>query len=119
MTEQNTGLIKNKTGFIIVIAMWICAAWLLFPLIGIGSIDLEKARSYIFRSAGGTAILLILFGKTVFDLFFLKAEAVKQSVFNVIFLTLYLFAIASVLVYVVSRMILIYIKAQASESMMF
>jgi len=117
--EENTGLIRNKTGLIVVIAMWIAAAWLLFPLLGIGSLDLENAKKYIYRSAGGTAILVILFGKTVFDLFFLKAEAVKQSVLNVIFLTLYLFAIAGVLVYIVSRMIMIYIKTQASETLMF
>ncbi|MFO7979654.1 MAG: hypothetical protein R6V00_02335 [Candidatus Aminicenantes bacterium] len=117
--EENTGLIKNKTGFIIVIAMWIIAAWLLFPLLGIGSLDLENAKRYIFRSAGGTAILIILFGKTLFDLFFLKAESVKQSVFSVIFLTLYLFAIAGVLFYIVSRMIMVYVKTQASESLIF
>lgn len=112
-------LIKDKTGFIIVIAMWILAAWLLFPLLGIGSLDLENAKRYIFRSAGGTAVLIILFGKTLFDLFFLKVESVKQSVFNVVFLTLYLFAIAGILVYIVSRMIMVYIKTQAGESMMF
>jgi hypothetical protein len=117
--EENSGLIKNKTGFFVVVSLWILAAWLLFPLLGIGSLDLEHAKRYIFRSTGGTAILIILFGKTVFDLFFLKAEAVKQSVFNVIFLTLYLFSIAGVLVYVVSRMIMIYVKSQASESLLF
>jgi hypothetical protein len=117
--EEKAGLIKNKTGLIIVIAMWIVAAWLLFPLLGIGSLDLENAKRYIFRSAGGTAILIILFGKTLFDLFFLKAESVKHSVLSVVFLTLYLFAIAGVLVYIVSRMIMIYINTQASESMMF
>ncbi|MFW6140566.1 MAG: hypothetical protein ACOC5S_04345 [Acidobacteriota bacterium] len=119
MREENTVLIKDKTGFIIVIAMWILAAWLLFPLLGIGSLDLENAKRYIFRSAGGTAVLIILFGKTLFDLFFLKVESVKQSVFNVVFLTLYLFAIAGILVYIVSRMIMVYIKTQAGESMMF
>jgi len=117
--EENKGVFKNKTGFILVILMWICAAWLLFPLLGIGSLDMENAKKYIFRSAGGTAILIILFGKTVFDLFFLKAEATKQSVLNIVFLTLYLFAIAGVLVYIVSRMIMVYIKAQASESLVF
>ncbi|MBD3413110.1 MAG: hypothetical protein GF421_01600 [Candidatus Aminicenantes bacterium] len=116
---ENTGVIKNKKGFLIVIALWVCAAWLLFPLLGIGSLDLENARRYIYRSAGGTAILIILFGKTVFDLFFLKAESVKQSLFNVVFLTLYLFAIAGVLVFIVSRMIMVYVKTQASETVMF
>lgn len=117
--EENTGVLKNKTGIIIVIAMWIVAAWLLFPLLGIGALDLENAKTYIFRSAGGTGILIILFGKTVFDLFFLKAEATKQSVLTIVFLTLYLFAISGVLIYIVIRMIMIYIKAQASESLGF
>ncbi|MCD6517616.1 MAG: hypothetical protein J7L72_09435 [Candidatus Aminicenantes bacterium] len=110
---------KNKSGFFFVVALWILAAWLLFPLLGIGSLDLEHAKKYIFRSTGGTAVLIILFGKTVFDLFFLKAEAVKQSVFNVIFLTLYLFSIVGVLVYIVSRMIMLYVKTHASESFLF
>jgi len=117
--EENTRLIKNKTGFFVVLALWILAAWLLFPLLGIGSLDLEHAKKYLYRSTGGTAILIILFGKTVFDLFFLKAEAVKQSVFNVIFLTLYLFSIAGVLVYIVCRMIMLYVKTHASESFLF
>lgn len=102
-----------------VMAMWILAAWLLFPLLGIGSLDLENAKKYIFRSAGGTAILIILFGKTVFDLFFLKAEAGKHVVFSVIFLTLYLFAIAGILVYIVTRMIMLYVKTKAIESIGF
>ena len=77
--EEKTSLIKNKTGFFVVLALWILAAWLLFPLLGIGSLDLEHAKRYLYRSTGGTAVLIILFGKTVFDLFFLKAEATKRA----------------------------------------
>ncbi|HEB36113.1 MAG TPA: hypothetical protein ENI18_09775, partial [Candidatus Aminicenantes bacterium] len=61
---------KKEIAFGLVIILWIITAWLLYPLIILDSVDMENAKEYLYRSAIGITIMIILFGKTILDLFF-------------------------------------------------
>ena len=95
----------------LVLLVWIITAWLVYPLITLDSVNMANAKSYLYRSAVGIAVMLILFGKTVFDLLFPRTISQKMSVLNTVFLTLYCLAIASGIMFMISRMIVVYIKS--------
>ncbi len=103
--------LKRGTKLGLVLLIWVVTAWLVYPLITLESVNIVNAKSYLYRSAIGIAIMLILFGKTVFDLLFPRAVSQKMSVVNTVFLTLYCLAIASGLMFMISRMIVVYIKS--------
>lgn len=46
------------------------AFWLLYPVITADSIAPSAAKFFFYRVVAGFAILIILFGKSLFDLFF-------------------------------------------------
>ncbi|MFB0564930.1 MAG: hypothetical protein ACETWK_04550 [Candidatus Aminicenantaceae bacterium] len=98
----------TKVGFVLI--LWLITAWLLYPLIILDSVNIKNAKEYLYRSAVGIAIMLILFGKTIFDLLFPQAISKKMSLLNTIFLTLYCMALASGIIFMVSRMIVLYLK---------
>lgn len=50
--------------------------WLLYPVISAESISPDAAKVFFYRSVAGFAILIILFGKSLFDLFFPGARPV-------------------------------------------
>ncbi len=107
---KSLGLNKGiKLGFVLLI--WVVTAWLVYPLITLDSVNMANVKSYLYRSAVGIAVMLILFGKTVFDLLFPRTISQKMSVLNTVFLTLYCLAIASGIMFMVSRMIVVYIKS--------
>lgn len=98
----------TKIGFILII--WLITVWLLYPMITLDSVDMENATEYLYRSAVGIAIMLIMFGKTIFDLLFPQAISQKLSLLNTIFLTVYCLVLASGIIFMVSRMIILYLK---------
>ena len=98
-----------KVGFILILCVII--AWLFYPLITLNSVTIENSYKYFYRSMIGIAIMLILFGKTIFDLLFPQAISQKMSLLNTIFLTIYCMAMASAIIFVFSRMIALYIRS--------
>jgi len=99
----------TKVGFILI--LWVAIAWLLYPLITLDSVDMENAKEYLYRSAIGIAFMLMLFGKTIFDLLFPQAISKRMSLINTIFLTLYCVTVASGIIFMVSRMIVLFLKS--------
>lgn len=75
------------------------------------AIQMANARLYLFRAAMGIAIMLILFGKTIFDLFFPQSTSNIRTALNTIFLAVYSFIIAGGIIYMVARMIVLYIRS--------
>jgi len=110
MNRTRSLIIKkgSKVGFILMV--WIVTAWLLYPLITLDSVDIKNAKVYLYRSAMGIAIMLILFGKTIFDLLFPQYISNKMSLLNTLFLTVYCVALACGIMFLVSRMIVLYLK---------
>ena len=98
-----------KIGFILIV--WVITAWLLYPLITLDSVDMKDAKEYLYRSAAVIAVMLIMFGKTIFDLFFPQTISRRKALLSTIFLTLYCVAIACGILFMVSRMIVLYLKS--------
>ena len=101
---------KKYFNFGFIIILWVITAWLLYPLVVLDRVEMTNAKEYLYRSAIGIAIMLILMGKTIFDLLFPQVVSRKVPVVNTIFLTLYSLAIATGIIFMISRMIIMYIK---------
>ena len=99
-----------KIGFLLI--LWIFTAWLLYPLITLDSINMHNAEGYFYRSAVGIVVMIILFGKTVFDLLFPQFDSNKKATLNIVFLVLYAFAIASGVIFMIARMVSVYMSNQ-------
>lgn len=111
MDSASSANLKKGFGIITIIALWIFTAWLFYPLFTLNAIQMANAKLYLFRAAIGIAILLILFGKTIFDLFFPQSLSETKSIMNTIFLAIYSFVIAGGIIYMVARMIVLYIRS--------
>jgi len=108
---KSTGFRKKIIiGFVII--LWVLTAWLLYPLINLDSVDMENAKEYLYRSAIGITIMLIFFGKTLIDLLFPQVTFKETPLMNTIFLTIYSFAIAGGIIFMVVRMIVLYMKSR-------
>ncbi len=106
---KSSGFKKRiNIGFILI--LWVVTAWLLSPLITSDTVDIADANEYIYRFAVGIAIMIIMFGKTIFDLIFPQPISKKMPLINTVFLSLYCIAIASGIVIIVAKMIALYLK---------
>jgi hypothetical protein len=90
--------------------LWIFTAWLLYPLVALDTMDITNVKAYIYRSAAGITIMIILFGKAIFDLLFSGLISRKPPVLTTILLTLYTLAIGSGIVLMVVRMVVVFLK---------
>jgi hypothetical protein len=111
MGSESSVFLKKGIRFLLLLALWIFTAWLFYPLFTLDAIQMANAKLYLFRAAIGIAIMLILFGKTVFDLFFPQSTSDAKSLMNTFFLAVYSFAIAGGIIYMVARMIVLYIRS--------
>lgn len=97
------------------VGLWIVTAWLLYPLVVLESLRSVSVRQYMYRCGVGILIMLILFGRNVFDLFMPQAYSRKASTFNTVLLMIYTVAIGGTIVYMVSRLIVLYFRVLGSE----
>ncbi len=105
---------KKEIAFGLVIILWFITAWLLYPLIILDSVDMENAKEYLYRSAIGITIMIILFGKTILDLFFPQVTFKTIPLLNTIFLTIYSIALAGGIIFMIIRMIILLMKSRTS-----
>lgn len=96
----------------LILILWIITAWLLYPLLNLDTVQMENAKEYLYRSAFGIALMLIFFGKTIFDLLFPQVTYRKIPLVNTIFLTLYAFVLAGGIIFMVLRMIVLFLKSR-------
>ena len=106
--------LKKDIVFVLVTILWIVTAWLLYPLIALDSVDMGNAKEYLYRSAFGITIMLIFFGKSIIDLFFPHVTFKRVPLINTILLAVYSFALAGGIVFMVSRIIIMYLRSQKS-----
>jgi hypothetical protein len=111
MNGKPSSIFKKGFHVAIILGLWVFTAWLFHPLFTLNAIQMANAKLYLFRAAIGIAIMLILFGKTIFDLFFPQSLSEVKSMLNTIFLAVYSFVIAGGIIYMVSRMIVLYIRS--------
>ncbi len=101
------------------ICVWVFTAWLLYPLIFIETVKLQDATKFFYRSSLGIIIMIILFGKTLFDLFFPLDTPRKKSTFQVIFLTVYALLMAGGIILMLMRILLLYLKSDSEGSLFY
>jgi hypothetical protein len=92
------------------IIVWLVTAWLLYPLVVLDTVDMTNAKAFLFRSAAGITVMIILFGKAIFDLLFSGFISRKPPVLTTILLTLYTLAIGSGIILMIVRIIIIFLK---------
>lgn len=106
---------KKGPTALLILGLWAVTIFLLFPLFTLDNLDMSSAAHYIYRSAVGIGIMVILFGKTVFDLFLPLGGSNKRHLFNSIFLTLYAMLIAGGVIFMVARLVTLYIQSQSTD----
>ena len=101
----------------ITIGLWILVAWLLYPLFTLDSYNINKidTKDYLFRSTLGILIMIIMLGKNIFDMFMPQAYSQKTPLINTVFLLVYSFILAGVILFMVARLITLYIDSMGSE----
>jgi len=114
MNHSKAEGLKKKGIWVLTLFLWIIAAWLLYPLINLDTVHMENAKEYLYRSAFGIALMLIFFGKTIFDLLFPQVTMGKMPLLNTILLTLYALVLACGIIFMVLRMIVLYLKGRES-----
>jgi hypothetical protein len=99
----------RKVAFFLFI--WAVTAWLIFPLLFMKTVTLQEASKYFFRSGLAIILLIILFGKTVTDLFFPLDTSRKKSLLHVVFLTVYALVMAGGIILILFRILALYLKS--------
>lgn len=111
--------IRKWRGVAALVFFWLFTAWLLYPLIFIDTVRLQDATKYFYRSALGIIIMIILFGKTLFDLFFPLDTSRTKSVLHVVFLTVYALVMAGGIILMLMRILLLYMKSDSEGSLFY
>ncbi|NIM59639.1 MAG: hypothetical protein GTO16_11965 [Candidatus Aminicenantes bacterium] len=114
MRSPKSTKLRKEIAFGLVIIFWIITAWMLYPLINLDAVDMENAKQYLYRSAIGITIMIIFFGKTILDLFFPQVTLKAMPLLNTIFLTIYAFALAGGIIFMITRMIILYVRSRKS-----
>lgn len=92
------------------VAVWGVTVWLIFPLLFLKDPSLAEASKYFYRSALGITMLIILYGKTLFDLFFPLDTSRGKSVAQVVFLALYALGMTGGIIFVLFRIFALYVR---------
>ncbi len=101
------------------LALWIITAWFLYPLISLDRVDMSNVKPFLYRSVLGLTLLIIFFGKTMFDLIYPWVVGRKLPVMNVVFLTLYALAISGGIVFLLIRIALLYMRNRQGTGLVF
>jgi hypothetical protein len=88
----------------LILALWALAAWLLYPLVNLDRVDMSNVKPYLYRSALGITLLIIFFGKTLFDLVYPWVHGKKLPRLNAALLILYAGALGGGLIVMIIRM---------------
>ena len=99
--------------------LWIITAWLLYPLVTLDRVDISNVKAYLYRSALGLTILIIFFGKTLFDLVYPWVVGRKLPVMNAVLLTLYMLGLAGGIVFLVLRLAVLLMKSRQGGGVIF
>lgn len=97
------------------VALWLVTAWLLYPLIVLDTVTFYNAKSYLYRTAAGIVIMIILLGKTIFDLLFPQEVSQKRAWIYTAMLTLYSLVIAGGIIFMIIRMAVLYFKQNQGQ----
>ena len=96
---------RNKPWTVaLILALWALAAWLLYPLVNLDRVDMSNVKPYLYRSALGLTLLIIFFGKTLFDLIYPWVYSKKLPRLNAALLILYAIGLSGGIIFMILRM---------------
>lgn len=104
--------IFDVTLFLII---WTFTIWLLYPILTVSTMDFWNDKTYFWRTVLGIAIMLIFFGKTIFDLFFPLDASKSESFLQTIFLAVYGLVVTIGILYIAGRLVVLYFRSSNSE----
>jgi hypothetical protein len=110
MTGPEESALRKGGRVAIMVLVWGITVWLIFPLVFLKDPSLKDATKYFYRSALGITMLIILYGKTLFDLFFPLDTSRGKTAAQVVFLTLYALGMTGGIIFVLFRIFALYIK---------
>ena len=93
-------------------ALWMLAAWLLLPLVHLDRVDMSNVKETLYKSALGITILIIFFGKTMFDLIDPWVSSRKLPRGNAALLILTTIALTGGIVFMALRMAVLAAKSR-------
>jgi hypothetical protein len=99
-----------KTVFLV--AYWAVTLWLLYPLI-FEVITPLRSGEYFTRSALGVTLLILIFGKTFFDLLFPTELSKARTRLNWILLSVYTTVMAGGIIFMLIRILALYLNKNA------
>jgi len=112
MAKYRQGTDDRVWKVVVTLLLWIAVAWLLFPFMNLDKMTPVNIKIYLYRGLFGIAIMLILFGKTLFDLLFPYYARTRMGGLNSFLLILYTLAIAGGIVFMVIRMVIVYVESR-------
>ncbi len=116
MTAPDESALRKVGRIAFMVLVWGVTVWLIFPLIFLKDPNLKDAAMYFYRSALGITMLIILYGKTLFDLFFPLDTSRGRTVAQVIFLALYALGMTGGIIFVLFRIFALFIKGGSAGS---
>ncbi|MDH4271920.1 MAG: hypothetical protein OEW18_08080 [Candidatus Aminicenantes bacterium] len=114
MLGKKTGLSKEMA-VALTLVLWAAAAWFLYPLFNLDNVDMSNVKPTLYRSAMGITILIIFFGKTLYDLVFPWVTNRTIPRLNAVLLTLYLFILTGGIAFVLVRTAALYFKSRQRQ----
>ncbi|MDH4197980.1 MAG: hypothetical protein OEW05_11260 [Candidatus Aminicenantes bacterium] len=118
MLGKKTGLSKEMA-VALTLVFWAAAAWCLYPLLHLEEVDMSNVKPYLYRSAMGITILLIFYGKTLYDLIFPWVLNRTIPRLNAVLLTLYLAVLTGGIVFFMVRAVVLYLKSRQRRGFIF
>ncbi len=106
---------KKTFDITLFVIVWLFTIWLLYPILTASSLEFWDVKTYFYRTVIGIAIMLVFFGKTIFDLFFPLDSSKSESLLQTIFLTLYGLLVVTGILYVAGRLVIFYFKSSNAE----
>lgn len=110
MTGPEESALRRGGKIAAMVLVWGITIWLIFPLLFVKEPSLQEASKYFYRSALGITMMIILYGKTLFDLFFPLDTSRGKTVAQVVFLTLYALGMTGGIIFVLFRIFALYLK---------
>ena len=95
--------------------LWLVTAWLLYPLVSLDRVDASNVKSYLYRIVIGLTLMIVFFGKTLFDLIYPWVVGRKIPLMNAVFLTLYALALTGGIVFLLLRLVMLLMKSRQSS----
>jgi len=115
MVKSRRISVKRTFDISLFVIVWTFTIWLLYPILTTSALDSWNVKTYFYRTVLGIAIMLIFFGKTIFDLFFPLDSSKNESLLQTIFLTVYGLLVVTGILYVAGRLVVFYFASSNAE----